>query len=216
MAPPSEPSLLQTILAYQIVSEIVGLLKLLLKGLLMSAPVTAHYKRIWAQSLKSRELIIQWLLLGVFFFFALIAFTTSNSTITVRNDMAAPLPWPPPLTKTEVDSWATALKDHRKVTEVMVVWGESLQSPFVASMAQAMANAGWPEPSLIPGGFMVGVHVVASKDSWDVGKHLQGLLEAKLGPIRLDPVTADKKTGVFPNGRIAVYVGLQPVGWEPK
>jgi|GEM_PF-6794523 len=217
MAPPSEPSFWQSILAYQAVGEIVGLLKVLLKGLLMSAPVTELYRRIWAQSLKSRELIIQWLLLGVFFFFALIAFTTNKSTITIRNDMAAPLPWPPALTKTEVDNWATALKDdHRNVTDVMVVWGDFSQWPFVASVAQAMAAAGWPEPSLIPGGYMIGVHVVASKDTWDVGKHLQGLLETKLGPVRLDPFSADKKTGVLPHGKIAVYVGPQPVGWKPK
>jgi hypothetical protein len=214
MAAPPEPSFWQQILAYQVVGELIAFLKMLLKGLLMSAPVTELYRRVWAQSLKLRELVIRWLLLGVFFFFALVAFTTNSSTITIHNE-PGPMSesWPPGLTKTEIDSWADSLKPFRqKVNTVLIVFGDATGVQFAATLTQAISDAEWPEPSILPNNLIEGARIAATKDAWAAAQQLQKLVETKTGPIRLDHYPdKDRSTGKPNVGVIAIYAGLKPL-----
>jgi hypothetical protein len=213
MAAPIEPSFWQQVLAYSAVSELIALLKMLLKGLLMSAPVTALYRRIWAQSLKLRELIVPWLLLGLFFFFTLVAFTTNNSTITIRNEGNPLQVWPGGLTKLEIEEWAKTLQPyHQKLNSVVMAFGDARNVDFAVTVTQAISEADWPEPSDQSGAMTVGTHIAATKDVWPAAQALQKLIEAKAGAAtRLDKIPDKDKTTGKPNvGVIVIYAGLKP------
>lgn len=202
-----------------------GIVSGLLVALILSGSAMGVYTRITKLTLAWKDIIISWLLLGVFFFAAILAYSISQPKsppwsppqyVALQMANNSPQPWPPVLTKTDIENWSLALKPyHQKVKSVIVGFVDIGQRDFVASLAQAISEAQWPEPSLQPGTLNVGLRIAASKDVSEGAHQLQELLQEKLGPVRLDQIP-DKvvdKTGAqikTPSGLIAIYVGWKP------
>jgi hypothetical protein len=193
----------------------------LLIALILSGSAMAFYARIMNLAFARKDIILSWFWLTVFFFAAILVYSTSQPKLQPPQIVVAPIAlppatqssWPPALTKTEIDNWSLALKPyHQKVTTVLVVFLDAGQKDFVTGLTQAISAAQWPEPSLAPGQLIVGVHIAASKDVFEAAQQLQSLLEPKLGTIRLDQIPErDKNSGKKnPTGFVAVYAGLKP------
>jgi hypothetical protein len=168
-------------------------------------------QRIKTLALARRDAIVSWFFLTLFFFGAIVAYSFSQPRFYV------PQEWPRALTKSEIQNWTTTLQPyHKRVSEVIIAFVDEGQKDFAASVAQALSDADWPEPSLEPNNYLVGTHIAAAKDVYDVGQELQKLMQNKVGPTRLDKAerateNPDEKIKTVPPGKIEIFVG-----WKPK
>jgi len=197
----SDPNV-RTILLAELLSRLIDLFWI---GL-MSATAVALYVRVRKIAFEWREVIIWWTLLTVFLVLASIRFaqpTPQTATIEV---------WPAGLTKAEIDSWADKLKPyHQKVDTVLVVFGDARNVAFATALTQAIGEAEWPEPSIIPNQLIMGARIAATKDAWAPAQQLQKLIETKTGgSIRLDHYSDKDQTGKPIVKLIAIYAGLKP------
>jgi hypothetical protein len=138
------------------------------------------------------------------FAFLIILAALTYATKGTRSEPA----WPPALTKTEIDNWATALAPYHNVTSVGIAFGDSSQWDFVRTLTQGISEAQWPEPGLQPFQFSVGVRIIASEDAREAATQLQHLCEGKIGTVRLQLKEA---SATFHPGTIEVVIG-----WKPK
>jgi hypothetical protein len=183
-----------------------GVISGLIVVAIMSATTVALLKRLTGL----KEIVAPWLLFTALYFAIVFAYSLAQQRFYV------PEIWPPALSKTEIQNWITALQPyHTRVSEVMVCFVDEGQKDFAASVAEALTDADWPEPSLQPNNMLVGVHVTAAKDVYDVGEELQKLLQNKVGKARLDKaeratMNPDEKSKTVPPGKIQIYVGWRP------
>lgn len=147
------------------------------------------------------------LALSVFMFLGLVALRVAGPgpvPAIILPPMGPPL-WPKPLTKDEITNWGKTLSFYHPSAVVLSMINDP-QLPFTLGLSEALREAKWPEPSILTGHFVVGVHIVAGKNADDIGQALRKLIEK-------DGVSTDydhKTTDDFPDQGITVEVGWPP------
>jgi hypothetical protein len=179
---------------------------LMVVATVMSAIVIGLYKAFSPYALGFLRGLFAFLALAVFLFLGIVALRISApmpapTIVLPPMGMAA---WPAPLTKDELNDWGKALGAFKPLGVVITLLNDQ-QRPFVVSLHAAFRRANWPEPSIQPGNFVVGVRVLAGKNAVDAGRAVQDLCAKKLGM----PVDFQQASGVTPD-EVEVLVGWQP------
>jgi hypothetical protein len=147
------------------------------------------------------------LCLSVFLFLGLIAVRIAGPgpvPAIVLPPMNQPMAWPSALTKDELSNWSKILTAFHP-QGVIIAFVDDQQRIFVIGLAETFHKANWPEPSIQPFRFAVGVHVLAGKNVGDAGRALHDLCEKKLGQS-----VAFEQPPKMEDDEVEVLVGWQP------